>query len=551
MKHNYLLGFIFFVFIVVSSFSNFASYDEGIYFGIAKHFRTGGDEGYYEPIRPVGIPLFLMPFFSYTAARVGMLVFVGILLYWLYRIIPDREVSLWIILLLTTASLFIKYSWHLMNDGIAYLFPIFSLYYIKKKPMLSGFLLGAGFLFKFPVIISSLIIIFSLKKLKDIIPFGIGLVIAISPQFITLAIFNSGGFFERLIEPFLIASGFMKTNVWIYGQSTITKLIYWFTKFSVTIAAGILITITWFVHSKLKKKDYRLAKIPYLKSYIAIFLIYTIYFSFFVDRFDERYLLSLIPTGSIIAAISLSKIKNIYWLPLAVLLVSTPLWFDNNPHNLSVDLEGDIFTNTGYAMLYENGKIRLGEGIFIVGDYIDYKTSGYPNYIMSLFEYRCNNDYCKRERKNAINAILQRENITDCGYWHGHQIIVFGENKISAEECSKKINWELSNTTQTSYFIYVDDKDEIYFDFNLFLDNETNFMISENRYWDTPQNSECFNIEWGVYSCRKIFLYPDEYSNGEFLTALKASQVGTVVGVKTNYSRLNHVISVLSEQIPS
>ena len=110
----------------------------------------------------------------------------------------------------------------------------------------------------------------------------------------------------------------------------------------------------------------------------------------------------------------------------------------------------------------------------------------------------------------------------------------------------KKIDWDLSQPNQTNYFIYVEDNNEIYFDFNLFLENETNFLISQERYWETPENSDCYNFEWGVYSCRRIYLYPEEYDEITFEKALSASEIGTVVGISTDSKNLDKIISILS-----
>src|SRR3989338_4045877 len=148
-------------------------FDEGIYVGISKYFLSAGDAGFFETIRPLALPLLLVPgqMFSNGAhldlnslilGRIlSLILSIGclLLIYWSAAQLFDKKAGLWAAFLATTSITLLTFSGYILNDLIAFtLVLVASVFFLKGKLLKqnyfwSGMLVGGSFLFKFPTLL--------------------------------------------------------------------------------------------------------------------------------------------------------------------------------------------------------------------------------------------------------------------------------------------------------------------------------------------------------------------------------------------------------------
>jgi len=487
----------FFLMIIILSFLllkllfysyTFVNYDEGVYVGMAKYYASSGEEGYYEEIRPIGVSLLMTPlylFFNSFILAKTMIFLVNIasiiLLFHIVRKEFDEKIAKYSTMLYALSPFFLKFSGMILNDLIAYFFVFIALYYAwNKKDFQAGLMLGISFLFKFVGPLGGLatlsVILFRdieiVQKIKSSIFQGLGGLVGIIPFFINAIINNTGTLVQKIKTPLIDASNIIQGGVWIYGQSGVK--VY----FSVFFSLNILILIGLIFFLIKSKKDFK------QNSLIIFAASFFIYYSFFVSRFDIRYLTSLLVPLSIIGGIGLTKIKirkqkslKKYVGPAITLLLLLNIVFSadyfhedtKTDWNLISEIKDkDVMTNTGFAMIHAKKTDLITSSNSMQMDVLNFFRSKDELLILSLYEYRCSNDYCRLELEKRLSSLFYNFNISNCGYLYGHSVMILnGEKTISNEECKNILGLELEEVSKEKeiFFkiseIHINDKGEI------------------------------------------------------------------------------------------
>ena len=228
-----ILSFLFLKLIFYSY--TFVNYDEGVYVGMAKYYASGGEEGYYEEIRPIGVSLLITPLYLFfnsfiLAKTIIFLVNIAsiILLYYITKKEFDEKIAKYSTILYSLSPFFLKFSGMVLNDLISYFFVFIALYYAwNKKDFQAGLMLGISFLFKFvgPLGgIATLSVIFFrdteiAQKFKGSILQVLVCLVCIMPFFINAMINNTGTIMQKIKTPLIDASNIIQGGVWIYGKS--------------------------------------------------------------------------------------------------------------------------------------------------------------------------------------------------------------------------------------------------------------------------------------------------------------------------------------------
>ncbi|MBW2976311.1 glycosyltransferase family 39 protein [Candidatus Woesearchaeota archaeon] len=219
LKDNFLIITLITLFLMIKVPYLFKTHnliwDEAVYLGMGKYLFSFGDIGFWEIVRPIGLPLILgliwksglnYVFFSELASilfATGNL----ILVYLIGKKIFNKKVGLVASFILAITSVFFLYTNYILT-GIPSTFFVLCgiyIYIIRNNMLLSGILCGTGALFRFPqaLILISFILTFFISLLgnRDIKSF-----------FKKAILFSSGFLFIHL--PFLIF------NYFFYNKET-------------------------------------------------------------------------------------------------------------------------------------------------------------------------------------------------------------------------------------------------------------------------------------------------------------------------------------------
>ena len=115
----------------------------------------------------------------------------------------------------------------------------------------------------------------------------------------------------------------------------------------------------------------------------------------------------------------------------------------------------DVMTNTGFAMIHAKKTDLITSSNSMQIDVLNFFRSNDELLILSLYEYRCNNDYCRSELKKRLSSLFYNFNISDCGHIYGHSVILLnGEKSISNEECKGILGLELEEVKEEKEIIF-------------------------------------------------------------------------------------------------
>ncbi|MEK6974479.1 MAG: glycosyltransferase family 39 protein [Nanoarchaeota archaeon] len=479
-----LLGmFLVFIFLKLVLFFNGGAYfDEGVYVGISKYFASFGSIGYFEPIRPLGLPLLLAPLQFITPNSLfldrllsTLLVFVSaILIYYVGRKHFDKNAGLWAAYLFLTSSLILIFGGFILTDIIAYTLTLFGAsLMLERKYTLSGLFIGIGFLIRFPalIIVLPLILYLLFKERSKIINsglrFAIGLLIAVLPYFAFNLLHYSGPIIKRLIQPLIDASLIVQNETWIYPKSGLLTFIVDIIKTNIISVILIFFCLVYYIRSHKEK--------------IALFLLCIVsillYFSYRVKIYDVRYTIFVIPYLVVLAGAGLSKFlekKPVKLSYLAVIIILVPGLIVNSDYikkpQIKTDPEiidiiknfnvGSIVTNSAFVLFYSKVKTNLMPGPNTANTYSTFlQDSNAVLFIFKPDEYYCppNDRVCNEEFLNRVNHLVANNNLEYCGYLHGARIIIVtkGSGSISREQCLTNINYPVLEQPKSSVFVRI------------------------------------------------------------------------------------------------
>ncbi|MFH1682499.1 MAG: glycosyltransferase family 39 protein [Candidatus Woesearchaeota archaeon] len=446
-------------------------FDEGVYLGIAKYFASAGQAGYFESLRPLALSFILTPFQwlplnQVIVGRIISLVLIVLCILLVYHITKKHfgeKAGLWSILLFASSYSIVLLSGYILTDIPAYVLALWSASLIlERKYLWGGLALGAGFLFKFPVIIILpilvLFILFKEKK-KCILPsalFSGGVFLSILPYFMFNLFYYSGHIFSRLFGPLTEASSHIG-NVWVIGETTLFDYLKLLAKTEIILLLALCL---FFYYSY--KKNLWLAVL--LLACASTFLIY---FSVQVPRFDERYLLSALPFLAVLGGAGLCRLakkqprSKYFLIGLALLpglvavgisLAKEPINTDQEIQALLIDYQGNVLlSNSGFVLPYASSKVEL--------TVIPYFARAYQTYWLDeniqMFSFDPD-EYPNFEQQ--FNYVLENNNISGCGYLHGFKMVILTkeEGKIGREECLNRIGYNLTTFPEQKFFVKVD-----------------------------------------------------------------------------------------------
>ncbi len=479
-----LLGtfIIYFIFKLIFYIKGVVFFDEGVYLGIAKYFASGGQIGYFEYIRPLALSTILTPFqwlpFSslITGRIIGLLLmFMCILIvYYVTNRHFGKKAALWAAFIFATSISVITFGGYILTDLPAFIFALLALSFVlDKKYLFGGIAVGIGFLFKFPVPIVILPLIFCifLKERKGFlipsIKLAFGFAIASAPYFLFNFLYYNGSLVQRLFVPLVDASSIVQIETFIYQKTSIFLYLEELIKVEI-IPLIFALFASWSYFKKEKVK---------IVCFWACALTFLFYFYFKVFRFDPRYVTSMIPFIAVLSGAGINiilKNKKNYLKVLLVLFIlllgfttsiiyyKVPIKNDNSIKDVITTNKTNIITNTAFPIIYSSSKVNLIPTPNLGILYLTYKTD--PNYnwlIIDPDSFFCEQDNysCMETFNNRLMRIIDNNNILDCGYLHGTRIIILTKESsgMSKIECLNKIRMDYleSKPPETNTFFRI------------------------------------------------------------------------------------------------
>ncbi len=465
--------------------NNLAFFDEGVYIGIAKFFASGGRVGYFEAIRPLALPLLIMPLLwlkinALISGRIiGMLLSVGSIIgiYLSTKKIFGKNPGVWAAFLFSTSCLFLTFAGYALTDIPAYVLGLYGIVLVlRKKYFLGGVVIGLGFLFKFPlgllIVIASFFALVEEKSGRQACFPPAGFFIASLPYFLFNLFFYEGKLTTRLFGPLLNASRIISNKTTLYASSSAAKyLLFLIKKEPITLAFG-LIGFAWLIKNNKPKSTENKAVAIISLSIFAFFS----YFSFFVPRLDVRYMLSVMPFLAVLGGVGsgwLCKKSKFMAVLLSLLIivsgVLTTINLTKGSYLHEKEIAGiikkqtkGIMTNDALPLIYTTTAVNFKPGPNMMNTLLLYKKSDYQTLIFNPNSYLrlCNTNRCKLKYYEQINYMLNNNKVISCGYLHGQPFIIINKQKpeknISTNKCLKKINYPLVNYSNLKVHFRID-----------------------------------------------------------------------------------------------
>jgi 4-amino-4-deoxy-L-arabinose transferase-like glycosyltransferase len=474
------------IFKVITYLNGIAFFDEGVYVGIAKYFASSGTVGYFESIRPLALPVLLIPIQfiqanPFITGRILGLVLTLVsvpIAYYVAKTHFGKRAGLWAALLFAANAAIINFGGYILTDVFAYILMILAVsLLLSKRYFWAGIVLSVAFLFKFPamvilpVLVVYILIVEKKKMWWGLVKFILGVIIAALPYFIFNAFHYTGSFIQRLFGPLIEASVLVENQTWLYAKSSLSLyLSRLFTYEILLIIFAVVALVYCFKKHKAK-----------MILFIVSILLFLFYFSFKVPRFDIRYIFPvlfflMIMSGAGIAEF-LRKIrsrkKRKYWTAgilvviLAVAVFATvnvalkgPIKSDSNIRDAVLNYKGSLVTNSAFPLLYADGKTQLMPGPNLGHTYLTYRLDNKTNWlIINPHAYPCfpNDVDCVLKSSQRINHILENNNIFSCGYLHGSKLIILTKKigVMAKSKCLESIEHEEVAVPEIYSFIRV------------------------------------------------------------------------------------------------
>lgn len=435
-------------------------WDEAVYMGMGKYMMSCGELGFWEIIRPAGLPFLLGLIWKSGLNYVAFSEFLSILfstgnlviVYLIGKELFNKKVGIISSFILAITSVYFLYTNYILTGMSSAFFVLSGIYiYIKRKNLLlSGVLCGLGALFRFPqgIIVISFIILFfiiSIRK-KDAISFmrktllfTAGFFLIHIPFFIfNYIIYNkeTSKIYHALFRPWIL-------GMWHQSNPAESVLTGTFGSYLINIFYYIINlfkenTLLFFIIPGLilffRKKLYRKEGISLV---VVSFFVYLIYFTLIANK-QVRFLIVFLPFAAIIAAYGFyhlfTHVKKDRWKVLIILFVlvsiagvgsrdlnyyewrqkeDLPIVKEYYKYFEGKEIKGPILTTDPVPVAYVDAKFipfyfspELGYEIYDANKETSYAT------IFSLESFYCGEDAeCKTKLKKLKNAIAQNEEV--------------------------------------------------------------------------------------------------------------------------------------------
>ncbi|MFH1641812.1 MAG: glycosyltransferase family 39 protein [Nanoarchaeota archaeon] len=290
-------------------------WDESVYLVMGKYLLSFGKIGFWEIIRPGGLPLLLGLIWKtglnyiFFSELLSLLFSLGniFVVYLIGKTILNKRLGFIASFIFAITSVFFLYSNYILSGIPSTFFLMLGIYiYLKKKNFwLSGVLCGVGALFRFPQALIMLPMIFIMynKALKKSYKFILGFIVVHIPFFIFNYVIyrnETSKIYHALFRPWILAF----THQFNPAESIATSTLglYLYNIFYYLIQLFRENTLFLFIIPGLififRKKLYRKEGFCLI---LLIFIIYIVYFTIISNK-QTRFLLVFLPYASIIAA---------------------------------------------------------------------------------------------------------------------------------------------------------------------------------------------------------------------------------------------------------
>lgn len=282
-------------------------WDSAVYIGMGKYIFSLGQQGLWEPIRPILWPIILgfiwkIKLDSIFFGRLATLIISLAIIYLTYLITKefyDKKTALLSSMLITFSSIFFFFNFRLYTEIPSLFFILLSLFFLlKQKYLFSGLFVGLALLTRFPAgifLICFLPLIINKKQLKNMFYYIIGFLIPLIPFLVFNQIMYSDFLFPFLSSSQVISKvvgcNYLRYQPWYYYLIMLLKD----NIFNIFALVGIYLSIKKFSKQKLLL--------------LLCFLLPLAYFSQ-LHCHDYRYIISFIPFISILSAAGISNLTK-------------------------------------------------------------------------------------------------------------------------------------------------------------------------------------------------------------------------------------------------
>lgn len=420
LKNKFLYLCLFFFIIYICFAVNYNQYndvwwDAASYIGMAKYIYSGGQEGMFEPMKPVILPVFLGIFYLLKLNIVffgKMLIFFFSMLslvtiYLFGKEIFGQRVGIISSILLFLNPLFFLFMFRIYTEMLSVFFILGALFFTYKFLkyseykflIISAFFSILSFYSKYPyillfVIVNIFLIVNSFKqrKFKPIILFNICFLFFFSPFLISNYVINEDALY--LVH---IAHNYFESNIsQVYSLEAypVPPLLFSISKFiyfkSFVYLFNILLPFLFlgiYLFIKNCKSEERFARISLI---IFPALVFFVFFEIFHLK-QERYILPVFSILTIPLGFALSKLR-IKWIAFIIIIYAliTFFWIGTYMGNNDID----------YASFFSNPPIDLNCEKVVSADprsILKYNSVIFP---YEVFDESWN---LEREPKNILN----------------------------------------------------------------------------------------------------------------------------------------------------
>ena len=325
---NYLILILVLLFFLIKSAyllkAHTIIWDEAVYMNMGKYLFSSGGIGFWEIVRPIGLPLILGIIWKsglnyiFFSEFLSILFSIGtiILVYLIGKSMVNTIVGFVASFILSTTSVFFLYTNYMLTEIPSTFFVLLGIYiYIKKNSLfLSGIICGVGSLFRFPqgliwvsFILAFLFLLLQYKRISfflkksSLFTFGFLLI------HIPFLVFNyfiyakeTSRLHHALLRPWLLGAWAQSNPAESVITGTLGSYVYNIFYYIIqlfkenTLLIFIIAGLIFIFRLKLYKKES-------FNLILVTFFVYFIYFTFILNK-QVRFLIVFLPYASLIAA---------------------------------------------------------------------------------------------------------------------------------------------------------------------------------------------------------------------------------------------------------
>jgi 4-amino-4-deoxy-L-arabinose transferase-like glycosyltransferase len=447
-------------------------WDSHVYIGMGKFIFSQGNIGIWESFRPLVHPIIIGAFWKLNLNPIIIgklldLIFSTTAVYLTYLVgkqIFNKTVGLISALIFSLTSVFIMFTGLILTEPLAITLALLGIYFYLREEKtdkeqknknknnnaksyflltITGLFLGLSFMTKFPqgILFGALALILLIrktkliKKIKDLFSLTFGFLISVLPYMV----FNYFKY-PNLLEPFISGSQIVTTSTWVYG----TGITFYLTNFF--LRYWIYLFFFAYIYLYFKEKHWQDDKKNFILITITLFLLY---FIFQVPRKEVRYLVTILPLLTTLAAYAIitiyKKLKStekptlkpyafvIICILITIVHVPTALYAEKVPtfeQEILILIDEYNITNAimttdpSFVSFIDQPIIILSAGLQFGPKIYEREKGNYGLLFINNCDFICapNNNTCLGKKDNFVNLIFSenkeifRKTVKGCTY---------------------------------------------------------------------------------------------------------------------------------------